>query len=101
LLVAIYGEIGAILELLRRLSLVKLEESCLGVSTSFFEPLMPDPPFKSVHTTYIYFAQVGTIFCYSIKTVPKAAVLEPWQLARSWRAPSTYDSSSCDDHPDA
>jgi len=38
---------------------------------------MPDPPFKSVPTTYIYFAQVGTIFCYSIKNVPKADVLEP------------------------
>src|ERR1700733_7359608 len=64
--------IGKILELLRRLSLVKLEESCLGVSTSFFEALMLDPPFKSVPTMYLYFPQVGTIFCYSIKNVPKA-----------------------------
>src|SRR5258707_5396321 len=69
--------IGKILELLRRLSLVKLEESCLGVSTSFFEPLIPHPPFKSVPTAYIYFPQVGTILCYAIKNVPKADVLEP------------------------
>jgi len=61
---------------LRRLFLVKLEESRLGVSTLFFEPLMPDPPFKSVHTAYIYFAQVGTILCDSTKNVPTADVLE-------------------------
>ena len=69
--------IGKILELLRRLYSVKLEDSCLGVSTSFFDPLMPDPSFKSVHTTYIYLPQVGTISCDSIKNVPKADVLEP------------------------
>src|ERR1700747_3580879 len=88
----ILWRIGKILELLRRLSLVKLEESCRGVSTSFFEPLMPDPPFKSAPTAYIYFPQVGTILCYSIKTVPKADVLEPRQLARSQGASCAYDS---------
>jgi hypothetical protein len=33
---------------------------------------MPNPSCKSTRTMYIYFAQVGTIFCDSIKNVPKA-----------------------------
>jgi hypothetical protein len=69
-LVIIY-ESRQIVEPLRQLSLVKLEEGCLGVFTWFFDPLMLDPSFKPTRTMYIYFPQEGTILCYSTKNVPK------------------------------
>ena len=69
-MVIIY-ESRQIVDPLRQLSLVKLEESCLGVFTPFFDPLMLGPSFKPTHTMYIYFPQEGTILCYSTKNVPK------------------------------